>query len=173
MKPQDHEKKILEVIEKGLPSITLTEAGYIFNEKFINEKAFIENLGFKLVPIIKEMYGFDISEIRTELTFDFKKDGYYNIRPDLWINTKQDETIVIECKNPYHTKQETFGGITQIMSYKMMFDKLTNHRPKYILATSYFNMYLIEFLYYFRIDFIDFIINKEDKIAFWNNDIVI
>jgi len=158
------EKQSVDAIE----TISLTAACNFLKEKFNNENEFTENLLPKLERLVNEAYGLNIESIQLEKVFDAIDLGYYKIRFDIYITTKEGQDIIIECKNPSHKKSETFSAFSQIMSYQFMFTN-KEKKPIFILATSVFDFMYFEFMNYFKLD-IDIILNNKDHIGFWIND---
>lgn len=155
-----------------IESISIIDGCSMLTQKFESEKDFITNLLPKVSTIIKAMYGYDVVSIETEKFFNFKIHGYYNIKYDIFIRTKQGQDIVIECKNPIHEKAETFGAISQIMSYLFIINQYTSEtrKPKVILATSRVEFYLFEVMAMFNVK-ADVILNNERSAAFWINNL--
>ena len=161
--------KTKELEKQAIKTVSLTDACNYLKEKFKSENEFIDNLLPKLDAIIKEAYKLDVDAIELEKVFDFNDIGYYKIRVDIFVKTKQGIDIVIECKNPSHNKSEIFNSFSQIMSYQFLF---TNKKNKtiFILATSVFDFMYFEFMNHFKID-IDLILNNENQAGFWINDL--
>ena len=149
-------------------TISLTEGCNLLNQKFANENEFVQNLLPKLETIIKESYGLDVDTIELEKQFNLLDVGFYKIKADIYITTKQGRDILIECKNPRHFKTETFNAFSQLMSYQYLLSK-TPFNPILILATSVFELYYFDFIKQFNLSF-DIIINNKEKTAFWINE---
>jgi hypothetical protein len=149
-------------------TISLTEGCNLLNTKFKTEKDFVENLLAKITLIIKEAYNLDVDTIELEKQFDLKDMGFYKIKADIYITTKQGRDILIECKNPTHFKTETFSAFAQLMSYQYLLSK-TPFNPILILATSIFEFYYFDFIKQFNLCF-DIIINNKDQTGFWINE---
>lgn len=156
-------EKITEIsIEEGCSKIS---------KLFNLESDFTNNLIPKLGIIIKEMYGVEIDSIETEKHFNLQKNGYYNMFADIYIITKSNFDVLIECKNPKQSKQETFNAFSQIMSYEFLKSKMPKGRElKYILATSQFDFMYFEFMAFFKLKY-DVILNNENTAGFWINDL--
>lgn len=152
--------------KKIIPILSLSESE-LFEGDFKSESEFIDNLIPKLNNIIKAAYSLDITEYKKEAQIR-SNDLYYQIRPDIYIHTKQERDIIIECKNPTHHKAETFIAFSQMMSYKFLLSK-TAFNPIMILATSHFNFGYFEFMKYYSLDF-DIIVNNKNRCAFWINE---
>jgi len=144
------------------------------NSDFRNENEFIDNLIPKLSATIKEMYGLDMDGYKKEVSFLGIRHGLkFGIRPDILIKTKQDTTIIVECKNlKLGNKKGSFESMSQMMHYKFLLDVGTQDmKYKLILATNYFEFELMQFMAYYGLDFIDIVINKRESSGYWLNEI--
>lgn len=157
-----------ELIDSKVPTLSLTGGCETLKTKFKNEKEFTINLLPKLDNIIKEMYNLDIDTVQLEKYFRFNDVGYYNIKADIYIKTKQGRDILIECKNPIHDKSELSNVIGQLVSYQFLLSQ-TPEKPIIILATSVMKFWLFEIIKSYNLKF-DIIINNENSAAFWVNE---
>jgi hypothetical protein len=155
-------------IFKDITTVSLTDGCNLLNKKFKSEKEYTENLLPKLHGIISAAYNLDVDTIELEKQFQLNDYGYFSIRCDIYLTTKQGKDILIECKNPTHDKTETFNAFAQLMSYQYLLSK-TPFSPIIILATSNFEFYYFEFMKQFNLSF-DIIINNKDNAAYWLNE---
>lgn len=147
---------------------------HLNNSDFKNENEFTDDLIPKLSSIIKDMYHLDMCAYKKEVVFMGVRNGMkFGIRPDIVIKTRQDITVIVECKNLKNgNKKSTFDAISQMMHYKFFFDiGQPEMKYKMILATNHLEFELIQFMGYYGINFIDVIINKKGKSGHWINEV--
>jgi hypothetical protein len=164
-----NKEKIYKQAEEAIPELSLKDGFASMRDKFKNEKTFDENLIKKIPHLIKSMYDLDVSNIQPQKYFSLNELGYYSIKPDFYIETKQGQNIVIESKNPTNEKSEIISSISQLMSYEFLLEK-HKIKAKYILATSVFDFKYLEFMVRFGVKY-DLILNNEKHNAFWINNI--
>jgi hypothetical protein len=162
-------KKLYEQAETA-KQIGLREGFANIRDKFKNEKQFDIDLLPKIPDLIKTMYGLTVTDIIPQKYFSLNEIGYYSIKPDFFVETKEKQNIVIESKNPIHEKSEIISSISQLMSYEFLLEK-HGIKAKYVLATSVFDFKYIEFMVRFGIKY-DLILNNKNHNAFWINEFV-
>lgn len=158
-KSKKHEEEITVSLRTGFSSL---------NKRFNSEKEFDENIADKLPFLIKKMYGLEVSNIEQQKIFDLNMFGYYKIRVDFYIETKEGKSFIIESKNPIQEKSEMILAIGQIMSYDFLVKKM-GIDCGVILATSYFDFKYLELMAHFNLKY-DLIINNENQVAYWVNE---
>lgn len=158
-KAKKYEEETIISLRRGFSSL---------NKRFKNEKEFDINLAEKLPSLIKRMYGLEVSNIEQQKVFDLNIFGYYKIRVDFYIETKEGKSFIIESKNPTHEKAEIILAIGQVMSYEFLVKKM-GIDCEVILATSYFDFKYLELMAYFNLKF-DLIVNNENQVAYWINE---
>lgn len=158
-KAKKYEKEFVTSLRSGFSSL---------NKRFKNEKEFDKNIVDKLPFLIKRMYGLEVTKIEKQKIFDLNDFGYYKIRVDFYIETKEGKSFIIESKNPIQEKSEIILAIGQIMSYDFLVKKM-GIDCEVILATSYFDFKYLELMAHFNLKF-DLILNNEDRVAYWVNE---
>lgn len=155
-------------MKASVPTLGLEQGCVLLRNKFKSEKEFVSNLLPKLSYLIKEAYDLDIKRYQLEKQFKLNNEGLFTIYADIYIETKQGQDILIECKNPKNEKAETFNAFGQLMSYQYLLSK-TRNKPIIILATSIFEFFYFDFIKQFNLNF-DVIINNEEQTVFWINE---
>jgi hypothetical protein len=134
------------------------------NKSFKTENDFIENLIPKLYTIIKAMYGLELESYKKEHSFYMQDFDLPTQRCDIFVKTKEQVNIIIECKNPTHDSQEMATAFGQMIGYSLIKDVL-NKPTKILLATSSLKFHHLKQLKKFNLDF-DIVLNNKETSAF-------
>lgn len=146
--------------------INLTQAEQMFSVSMGSEKDLRSSFMNHVQPLMKGMYGVDVSDIEEEKVFDFSDVGLFKFRVDFWVSTECGKKILIECKNPTHQFRENLSGLTQLMAYRMALN-YAGHDVRYLFITPIFSPFILKFIMDYSVP-IDVLLLKHGEAGFWS-----
>lgn len=149
--------------KQGENKITIDLKDNIFNNSndFPKEKNLQNYLDINMKSFINDILGLKYQNHKRESFIVNKSFGGNKPRIDFLVNLKNNECVLIECKNPKNKYREIVSAIGQILDYILLAEKAGKKIKDTYLVTSKINQTVLDIINRFKLPIKVCLINKE------------
>ncbi|WP_035290243.1 hypothetical protein [Clostridium sp. KNHs214] len=144
--------------------ITIDLKDNIFNNSndFPKEKDLQNYLDINMKSFVSDILNLDYKNHERESFIINKRFGGNKPRIDFLINLKNNECVLIECKNPKNKHREIISALGQILDYILLAEKAGKKIKDTYLVTSKINQTALDIIDRFKLPIKVCLINKEN-----------